>query len=185
MERIIAETLQSLPKKTRQIFVLNRFEGLSYNEIAEKMNLSNKTIEYHISKALGKLRISLKDFYISYAFLISFLLKYILRLGLFFSELLFIYTGKKIYSMNREFLYRFFEGKTSIDEEKSIRSWLTESEENKKIFLEERMSYDALLLTSHNVVNKQKRIYRIHSLDDKYSGSSRFTTHCRRFIFIQ
>jgi RNA polymerase sigma-70 factor (ECF subfamily) len=72
MEGIIAETLQSLPKKTRQIFVLNRFEGLSYHEIAVKMNLSVKTIEYHISKALEKLRISLKYLYILPPFLFLF-----------------------------------------------------------------------------------------------------------------
>ena len=72
MERIINETLQSLPKKTRQIFVLNRFEGLSYHEIAEKMNLSCKTIEYHISKALSELRLSLKDFYFLTPFLFIF-----------------------------------------------------------------------------------------------------------------
>jgi ferric-dicitrate binding protein FerR (iron transport regulator) len=61
--------------------------------------------------------------------------------------------------MDKELLYRFFEGKTSIDEERSIRSWLTESAENKKIFLEERMSYDALLFSSRDVVNKQKRFF--------------------------
>jgi ferric-dicitrate binding protein FerR (iron transport regulator) len=61
--------------------------------------------------------------------------------------------------MNRELLYRFFEGKTSIDEEKSIRSWLTESAENKKIFLEERMTYDALLFTSRDVGSKQNRFF--------------------------
>ena len=72
MERIIVKTLQSLPKKTRQIFVLNRFEGLSYHEIAEKMNLSNKTIEYHISRALRELRISLKYLYILTPFLFLF-----------------------------------------------------------------------------------------------------------------
>ena len=64
-----------------------------------------------------------------------------------------------MYLMNRELLYRFFEGKTSIDEEKSIRSWLTESAENKKIFLEERRIYDALLFTSRDVVSKQKRFF--------------------------
>ena len=61
--------------------------------------------------------------------------------------------------MNKELLYRFFEGKTSIDEERSIRSWLTQSAENKKIFLEERLTYDALLFTSRDVVNKQKRLF--------------------------
>lgn len=72
MERIIHETLQSLPKKTHQIFVLNRFEGLSYHEIAEKMNLSCKTIEYHISRALRELRINLKYLYILTPFLFIF-----------------------------------------------------------------------------------------------------------------
>lgn len=62
IEQIIKNTLNELPKKTRQIFVLNRFEELSYKEIAKKMNLSTKSIEFHISKALGQLRLSLKDF---------------------------------------------------------------------------------------------------------------------------
>lgn len=61
--------------------------------------------------------------------------------------------------MSKELLYRFFEGKTSIDEERSIRSWLTQSAENKKIFLEERLTYDALLFTSSDVLNKQKRLF--------------------------
>lgn len=62
LKQIIDETLRGLPKKTREIFVLHRFEGLSYKEIAEKMKLSTKSIEFHITKALGELRISLKDF---------------------------------------------------------------------------------------------------------------------------
>jgi len=60
--------------------------------------------------------------------------------------------------MNRELLYRFFEGKTSIDEEKVIRQWLDQSEVNEKIFIEERKTYDALLFTSRDVVNKQKKL---------------------------
>jgi len=36
MEKIIAETLQSLPKKTRQIFVLNRFEGFHIMKLPRK-----------------------------------------------------------------------------------------------------------------------------------------------------
>ncbi|MGB4414293.1 MAG: sigma factor-like helix-turn-helix DNA-binding protein, partial [Paludibacter sp.] len=51
---------------------LNRFEGLPYHEIAEKMNLSNKTIEYHISRALRELRISLKYLYLLAPFLFLF-----------------------------------------------------------------------------------------------------------------
>ena len=62
IQNIINETLSQLPKKTRKIFLLNRNDGFSYEEIAEKMNLSIKSIEYHISKALSQMRVSLKDF---------------------------------------------------------------------------------------------------------------------------
>lgn len=58
--------------------------------------------------------------------------------------------------MNREILYRFFEGKTSMDEEKRIRQWLDQSKENEKIFLEERVAYDALLLNSDGTIMKRK-----------------------------
>ena len=62
IKSIIDNTLQQLPKKTQHIFLMSRAEGLSYSVIGKKMNLSQKSIEYHISKALEQLRISLKDF---------------------------------------------------------------------------------------------------------------------------
>lgn len=62
IQQIIDSTLSQLSEKTRQIFQMSRLEGLPYNVIAVKMNLSQKSIEYHISKALDLLRESLKDF---------------------------------------------------------------------------------------------------------------------------
>lgn len=62
IQKIIDTTLNQLPQKTRQIFQMSRVKGLSYNVISEKMNLSQKSIEYHISKTLDLLRKSLKDF---------------------------------------------------------------------------------------------------------------------------
>lgn len=73
IQHIIDITLNRLPQKTRRIFVLNRYEGLSYKDISEKMNLSVKTIEFHISKALAQLRLSLKDFIYLAPFLFYFL----------------------------------------------------------------------------------------------------------------
>lgn len=61
--------------------------------------------------------------------------------------------------MKRELLHRFFEGKTSLDEERQLRHWLTESEENEKILLHERMTYDALLFTPQKETNRRKRLF--------------------------
>ncbi|QIA08125.1 RNA polymerase sigma-70 factor [Draconibacterium halophilum] len=48
----IQNTLQKLPPKCAQIFNESRFNGLSNKEIAQKYDLSLKTVEKHISKAL-------------------------------------------------------------------------------------------------------------------------------------
>lgn len=48
--------LNKLPQKTRQIFLMSRKEGLKNKEIAERMQLLEKTIEYHITKALLEIR---------------------------------------------------------------------------------------------------------------------------------
>ena len=55
-------TLQSLPPRTREIFNLNRFEGLKYKEIADKLSISVKTVEANMGKALKALRTSLGDY---------------------------------------------------------------------------------------------------------------------------
>lgn len=62
LQQIIDETLKKLPQKTRQVFSLSRNKGYTYKEIAERTNLNQKAIEFHISKALHQLRISLADF---------------------------------------------------------------------------------------------------------------------------
>ncbi|MFA9388488.1 MAG: RNA polymerase sigma-70 factor [Prolixibacteraceae bacterium] len=45
-----------LPPKTREVFLLSRVNKLSYKEIAEELNLSQKTIENQMGSALKKLR---------------------------------------------------------------------------------------------------------------------------------
>jgi RNA polymerase sigma-70 factor (ECF subfamily) len=56
LEEKIGEAIASLPEKTRQVFELNRFGGLKYSEIAEKLNISVKTVENQMSRALRILR---------------------------------------------------------------------------------------------------------------------------------
>jgi RNA polymerase sigma-70 factor, ECF subfamily len=58
----IMQAIEALPEKCREVFKLSRFEELSYYDIAGKLNLSVKTVESHMSKALALLRESLADF---------------------------------------------------------------------------------------------------------------------------
>lgn len=62
INQIIATTINKLPERTAEIFRMSRFEHLSHLEIAKTLNLSTKSIEYHISKTLNELRLNLKDF---------------------------------------------------------------------------------------------------------------------------
>ncbi len=58
----IREALSELPAQCRAIFQLSRFESLKYREIADKLNLSVKTVENQMGKALKILRVKLADF---------------------------------------------------------------------------------------------------------------------------
>ena len=55
--------LEQVPEQYREAFVMNRFEGLKYREIALKLNVSERTVEVRVSKALEILRKQLKDFF--------------------------------------------------------------------------------------------------------------------------
>lgn len=62
IQHIIEKTLSELSSQTREIFVLSRYENLSNKEIALQLDMSVKNVEYHMSKALKSLRLSLKDY---------------------------------------------------------------------------------------------------------------------------
>jgi RNA polymerase sigma-70 factor (family 1) len=62
MEEIIEKAMDKLPVKVRESYELHRIEGLKYQEIADKLNVSIRTVEVRISKALELLRKSLIDF---------------------------------------------------------------------------------------------------------------------------
>ncbi|WP_176482834.1 sigma-70 family RNA polymerase sigma factor [Sphingobium sp. D43FB] len=47
--------LDTLGPQTREIFLLHRVDGLTYGEIADRVNLSIKSVEYHMGRALARL----------------------------------------------------------------------------------------------------------------------------------
>lgn len=74
----IRNAIAQLPEKTRHIFCLSRFENLSAKEIARQMELSEKAVEYHITKSLKVMRLYLKD-YIFFLVLAASFLKILLK----------------------------------------------------------------------------------------------------------
>jgi len=61
----LTKALSKLPRTYKEAFEMNRFDGLKYKEIALQLNVSERTIEVRVSKALGLLRKYLKEFFIS------------------------------------------------------------------------------------------------------------------------
>ena len=62
----IHEVIEELPSKCRRIFKMNRLEGLKNDEIARQLNLSKRTVETQISKALKILRTKLSDYMVNH-----------------------------------------------------------------------------------------------------------------------
>ncbi|MDN5202425.1 RNA polymerase sigma-70 factor [Fulvivirgaceae bacterium BMA10] len=62
LEAKIYEAVHKLPPERKKIFLLNRNEGLKYREIADQLNISVKTVESQMGKALKFLRMELVDF---------------------------------------------------------------------------------------------------------------------------
>jgi RNA polymerase sigma-70 factor (ECF subfamily) len=69
----IYQSLQELPEGCRKIFIANRFEGKKYREIAFEQNISLKTVETQMSKALKILRSKLRDYLVLIIIYIYFL----------------------------------------------------------------------------------------------------------------
>lgn len=61
--RELAKAINNLPQKCQDIFIMSRYEGLSYDEIAEFLGLSGKTIENQMGIAFRKLREHLIPFF--------------------------------------------------------------------------------------------------------------------------
>lgn len=62
LQNKIAEVIEELPAKCRMVFKMNRIEGMKNEEIAIKLNLSKRTVETQISKALKILRKKLAEY---------------------------------------------------------------------------------------------------------------------------
>lgn len=67
----VEAAIDHLPERSRKVFKLSRLEGRSNAEIAQLLQVSEKAIEYHITKSMKSLRVHLKDFMAVLAIMIS------------------------------------------------------------------------------------------------------------------
>jgi RNA polymerase sigma-70 factor, ECF subfamily len=71
----IHHAVNKLPQNWKEAIILSKYDKLKYHEIAERMKISQKTVEKYISKALQLLRIELKDLLIILILILKFLPK--------------------------------------------------------------------------------------------------------------
>lgn len=62
LEELLYSAISALPDKPRRAFELSRFHSMSYQQIAQEMDISPKTVEAYIGKALSLLRTQLKEY---------------------------------------------------------------------------------------------------------------------------
>lgn len=65
IQHIVKKALQGMPEQSRRIFMLSRYQNLANKQIAEQLDVSLKTVEAHITKALRILRLELKDYLVT------------------------------------------------------------------------------------------------------------------------
>lgn len=63
LSKAVEEAMKKLPEKSCEIFKLSRFENQSVRDIANRMNLSEKAVEYHLTKTLKVLKEQLKAYH--------------------------------------------------------------------------------------------------------------------------
>jgi RNA polymerase sigma-70 factor (ECF subfamily) len=62
LQRHLQVALKKIPQPCREAFEMNRFDGLKYREIAERLQLSERTVEVRIAKAIDLLKKHMKEF---------------------------------------------------------------------------------------------------------------------------
>lgn len=75
LEAAMQSAVAQLPEKTKQIFVLNRFENKTARQISTLLHLPERTVEYHITQALRSLKVLLKEHIILILTIISCIIK--------------------------------------------------------------------------------------------------------------
>ena len=64
LDKTLNKIINELPERQKSVLLLHKVDGLKYNEISERMNISKNTIENHMSRALKTIRQKLGIIYV-------------------------------------------------------------------------------------------------------------------------
>ena len=73
LELQIMKAIELLPEKCKTVFLKSRFEGLKTKEISEELQISHKTVEGHITKAIKHLQLHIKELLYFFLFIFIFM----------------------------------------------------------------------------------------------------------------
>lgn len=62
LQEVVYTTIESLSPQCKKIFKMSRFDNMTYSKIAKALNISQKTVEAHMTKALKTIQKSLDDY---------------------------------------------------------------------------------------------------------------------------
>jgi len=68
LEKRILQGIELLPEKCKNVFIKSRVEGMKHSEIAQVLRISKRTVDNHISNALGQMKLHLKEFLILFIY---------------------------------------------------------------------------------------------------------------------
>jgi RNA polymerase sigma-70 factor (ECF subfamily) len=71
LHHLIENTINAMPLKRKQVYIMHRYEGKKSREIAEELQLSQRTIEAHIYKAITQVHAALKEHWLLSIFIFS------------------------------------------------------------------------------------------------------------------
>jgi RNA polymerase sigma-70 factor (ECF subfamily) len=71
LHHLIEHTINAMPLKRKQVYVMHRFESKKSKEIAEEMKLSQRTIEAHIYMAIKQIQAALKEHWLWIAIIVT------------------------------------------------------------------------------------------------------------------
>jgi RNA polymerase sigma-70 factor (ECF subfamily) len=72
VNKLINEAISTLPNRTKDIFLRSRYQNQSYKEIASDLNITVKSVEFEVSKAMKILKIALKDYFPVLLFILQY-----------------------------------------------------------------------------------------------------------------